>query len=173
MTVLGFDAVTQGYSRMQCVSESTIGILLAVSAVFGIGGSIAFPFLRRRLGLDMTGLVGMTLLVASLTPSVVSIGLPGSPFDPFNRTAGSAVDDTRSDCGEAETTDFISVGVFLTGIIAARFGLWVSDLAVTQIFQENVARDKRGVVGGVQGSINDSMNLVKFCLLYTSPSPRD
>ena len=35
MTVLGFDSITWGYSLMQCVSESVLGILVAVSA--GVG----------------------------------------------------------------------------------------------------------------------------------------
>lgn len=30
---------------------------------------------------------------------------------------------------------YTSVGVFLAGVITARFGLWVSDLTITQILQ--------------------------------------
>ena len=36
-----------------------------------------------------------------------------------------------------------SVGVFMSGIITARFGLWVADLSITQLLQENVQEEHR------------------------------
>ena len=47
-----------------------------------------------------------------------------------------------------------SVSVLLTGIILARFGLWITDLSITQIVQENVQENKRGIIGGVQNSLD-------------------
>lgn len=70
-------AVTQG------VSESILGILMGVSAVFGILGTFAYPVLRRRLGLMRTGIFALSSQVACLTLCVVSIWMPGSPFDPL------------------------------------------------------------------------------------------
>ena len=35
----------------------------------------------------------------------------------------------------------------LGGIIVARFGLWLTDLSVTQIIQEGVQEDIRGAIG--------------------------
>ena len=84
MTVLGFDNITWGYSLMQCVTESVLGLLVAVSAGLGILGSLSFPHLRRWLGSARAGLVGVVLLISALSLCVVSIWLPGSPFDPFN-----------------------------------------------------------------------------------------
>ena len=54
MTVLAFDGITQGYMLMQCVEESTLGILKAVAAVIGILGSFSFPKLKSWLGLEKT-----------------------------------------------------------------------------------------------------------------------
>ena len=42
-------SVTYGYALQQCVRESVLGGLVAISAVIGILGSIAFPFLRKKL----------------------------------------------------------------------------------------------------------------------------
>ena len=78
MTVLGFDNTTWAFVLMQCVSESVLGGLVAASAVLGLLGSVAFPPLRQLLGV-----AGMVALVTSLSLCVVSVWLPGSPFNPF------------------------------------------------------------------------------------------
>ena len=44
-----FTPVTYGYALQQCVRESVLGGLVGFSAIIGIFGSIAFPFLRKRL----------------------------------------------------------------------------------------------------------------------------
>ena len=36
-----------GYAIMQNVSESILGILVAVSAIVGVLGSVAYPFLKK------------------------------------------------------------------------------------------------------------------------------
>ena len=59
--------------------------------------------------------------------------------------------------------------VFLLGIIQARFGLWIVDLTVNQILQERVAEEKRGVINGVQDSLNNSLDLLKCVLVIILP----
>ena len=41
----------------------------------------------------------------------------------------------------------VSVALLVSGVVASRFGLWVFDLAVSQLFQEGVAPADRGAVG--------------------------
>ncbi len=53
---------------------------MGISSLFGVMGSISFPFLRRMLNVQRTGFVGFFLLVIALIPCVVSPWLPGSPF---------------------------------------------------------------------------------------------
>merc|ERR1711962_375923 len=178
MTVLGFDSITWSFILLQCVPEWTLGVLVAVSGGFGIAGSSAFPLLRRKLGVECSGVLGMGLLLASLLFCVVSIWLPGSPFDPHH------VDALNTNFGLASNTtldkylhcrggvEYTSVSVLLTGIICARFGLWVADLSVTQILQENVEEDKRGVIGGVQTSLNSTFDLLKFLFAFFLPGPQ-
>ena len=82
MTVLGFDNITYGFCLHQCVSESTLGAMVGVSSVVGICATIAFPFLRKWMGLAKTGIVGMVSLELTLFLGLISIFLDGSPFDP-------------------------------------------------------------------------------------------
>ena len=58
--------------------------------------------------------------------------------------------------------------IFL-GIISARFGLWISDLTVTQILQEKVIEEHRGIIGGVQNSMNSAMDTIKFVAVIFLP----
>ena len=55
-------------------------------------------------------------------------------------------------------------------MISGRFGLWVSDLTVTQILQEKVAEEHRGIIGGVQNSMNSAMDTIKFILVIVLPN---
>lgn len=48
-------------------------------------------------------------------------------------------------------------------------GLWLTDLATNQTMQESVNENERGVVGGVQNSINQLMDLIKFTLVIVLP----
>jgi len=185
MTVLGFDNITYGFCLQQCVTESVVGALVGVSAVIGVLGSISFPFLRKKLGLTRTGLVGMFSLLITLTMSLVSIWVEGSPFQPDYFTSVANTTSNNSDyalqCSSSNssaefddnefspTKSFWSVGLLMAGIISGRFGLWVSDLTITQLLQENVQEEHRGVIGGVQNAINSAMDTIKFVLVIVLP----
>ena len=127
--------------------------------VVGVLGSISFPFLRKKLGLSRTGLVGMCLFVITLTMSLVSIWVEGSPFQPDYFTSEANTTSNSSDytlqCSSSNSSaefddnefsppkSFWSVGLLMAGIITGRFGLWVSDLTITQLLQENVQEEHR------------------------------
>merc|ERR550519_994845 len=172
MTVLGFDNITYGYCLMQNVPEAVLGILVSVSALVGVAGSVAYPWLRARLGQERTGLVGMALLISCSSFAVISAFLPGSPMDLTYFVNGGLVEGNTSLVVGGNTTDgvkgnisevvveemekitwrdgefwlqYLSVASFLFGIITARSGLWIVDLTVNQILQERVEEDIRGV----------------------------
>ncbi|XP_035824645.1 solute carrier family 40 member 1 [Aplysia californica] len=195
MTVLGFDNVTVGYAKIQGLSESTIGIMMGGGGLFGIFGTMLYPTMHRWLGLPRTGLASLTLQSSCLVMCVVSVWLPGSPFDLFddlpldpvnctNLTATiPAVDVNASTilppilntsipeniaCPDVENS-LVSVIVLMAGIIAARLGLWMADLAITQMFMETVTEQERGVVNGVQNSLNQTMDMIKFGLVVGLP----
>ena len=66
MTVLGFDNITWGFCLLQGVSESLLGALTGVSAVVGILGARLFPLIRYKVGIERTGMLGFTLLCATV-----------------------------------------------------------------------------------------------------------
>ena len=99
-------------------------------------------------------MVGMCLLIATLTLCLVSIWLDGSPFQADYFTSNTTTNINISLQCQSSTSvnefgketdssnfSFLSVGVLLAGIIAARFGLWVADLTITQLIQENVQEE--------------------------------
>merc|ERR1719427_1588283 len=184
MTVLGFDNITYGYCLMQGVPHAALGALVGVSALVGVAGSLAYPVLRSRVGIERTGLLGMFLLISCSSLAVISAFLPGSPMDLTNILSGESTNilETINSTEKVEVTSernwtepefwlsYASVLVFLTGIILARFGLWVVDLTVNQLLQEKVAEDVRGVVNGVQDSLNNTLDLAKCILVILLPA---
>ena len=50
-----------------------------------------------------------------------------------------------------------------------RFGLWISDLSVTQIMQEKVPEAHRGKINGVQNGMQELMNVIKYVLVVVLP----
>lgn len=160
MTVLGFDNITYVYVTMQGVPEAVLGGVVAVSALVGVFGSMGFYGIRKCVGLKTTGFIGMFLLVTTSSLSVASVFVPSSPF-------WHNFDDPMFDVFKVK--EYTSVIVLLVGITVARFGLWIVDLSVTQILQENVDEERRGIVNGVQDSMNNTLDLVKCILVIFLP----
>ncbi|XP_025095515.1 solute carrier family 40 member 1-like isoform X3 [Pomacea canaliculata] len=214
MTVLGFDNITVAYAVTQGVPEYILGLLMGASAVFGILGTFVYPVLRHRVGLVRTGIFGLSAEVLCLILCVVSIWMPGSPFDPFYRSQAQKVpscnsstamqpmmennissfpssslssqpphviftlqhpnatsDNNATECVQnaSEHTSYISVGMLIGGIVLARSGLWIADLTITQLFLEDVQEKDRGIVSGVQSSLNKLMDVLKFVLVTGVP----
>lgn len=86
---------------MQGISEALIGILMAAGSLFGIFGTFLYPLMRKCLGLPRTGIFGLSMEVLSLVPCVLSIWMPGSPFDlslGFSSGRGDEDDSLQSNC---------------------------------------------------------------------------
>ena len=47
----------------------------------------------------------------------------------------------------------------------------MADLTVTQILQEQVEENQRGLINGVQSSLNMFMDMIKFILVIIAPRP--
>lgn len=216
MTVLGFDNITSGYAISQGVSESILGFLMAAGAIVGILGTVVYPHIRKRIGLERTGLFGFLAEIFVLTLCVAAVWAPGSPFDPLFRSRVPKVETiistkcenssnigivnetivfignetdlgynytdfilanesaicNETDSGESEGPEsYISISLLMGGIIAARFGLWIADLTITQLFLEAVAERERGIVNGVQSSLNQCADMLKFLMVIVAPEP--
>uniref|UniRef100_A0A7N6B511 Solute carrier family 40 member n=1 Tax=Anabas testudineus TaxID=64144 RepID=A0A7N6B511_ANATE len=196
MTVLGFDCITTGYAYTQGLNGSVLSLLMGASAISGICGTVAFTWVRKKCGLIRTGFISGMAQLSCLMLCVISVFAPGSPFDlsvsPFQdlythligEKALPEVDQSLATIltsGNATTPapaeempplqSYMSVGLLFSGVIAARVGLWSFDLTVTQLIQENVIESERGVINGVQNSMNYLLDLLHFIMVILAPNP--
>ena len=72
-----------GFVYSQGLSEDVIGGLRGAAAFVGIIGTFLYPIIRRKVGLQRTGLYALAAQITSLTLCVISVFAPGSPFDPL------------------------------------------------------------------------------------------
>ncbi|MGH0142828.1 UNVERIFIED_CONTAM: hypothetical protein FKN15_036639 [Acipenser sinensis] len=195
MTVLGFDCITTGFAYTQGLNGSILSLLMGASAITGILGTMAFTWFRKRCGLVRTGFISGVAQISCLALCVVSVFLPGSPLDltvsPFqditshfmgdsslpeaNPTTDSFINRSTSAYESEEmkpqVVSYLSVSFLFAGVIAARVGLWSFDLTVTQLIQENVIESERGVINGVQNSMNYLLDLLHFIMVILAPNP--
>ena len=73
---------------------------------------------------------------------------------------------------ECRIPSYLSITILLSGILLAKFGLWISDLTITQVIQEEVEEEHRGVINGVQNSLNSLMDTMKFTLVISLPGEK-
>ncbi|XP_030638398.1 solute carrier family 40 member 1 [Chanos chanos] len=216
-TVLGFDCITTGYAYTQGISGSLLSLLMGVSAIAGLLGTVMFTKLRKAYGLVSTGIVSSCLHLGCLLLCLCSVFAPGSPMDlslfaPFLEVGGN-----RSGAGRQEVAggarqrhmetlrwgrnqpllpdrssihwtnntvllenapvatapeSYASIILLFLGVITARVGLWSFDLTVTQLLQETISESERGVVNGVQSSMNYLMDLLHFVMVISAPQPQ-
>uniref|UniRef100_A0A669EQK1 Solute carrier family 40 member n=1 Tax=Oreochromis niloticus TaxID=8128 RepID=A0A669EQK1_ORENI len=195
MTVLGFDCITTGYAYTQGLNGSVLSLLMGASAISGICGTVAFTWVRKKCGLIRTGFISGMAQLSCLILCVISVFAPGSPFDlsvsPFQdlythligeKTLPEAVHSLTGGNITTPTTaaptqelppmqSYMSVSLLFAGVIAARVGLWSFDLTVTQLIQENVIESERGVINGVQNSMNYLLDLLHFIMVILAPNP--
>uniref|UniRef100_H2Z6Q1 Solute carrier family 40 member n=1 Tax=Ciona savignyi TaxID=51511 RepID=H2Z6Q1_CIOSA len=200
LTVLGFGYVTTSYAYNQCFSEFLVGITLASAGFTGIVGTFIFPILSSRFGLVKAGLYSGIFQVLTLIPCIASVFVSGSPFyllpanqistnhtivpttplaptSAFNRTHSlgySTLPYTSENPSFVEfppPESFLSMWLLVGGLVAARAGLWSFDLTITQLYQENVVESERGIVNGVQTSLNMLMDLLMYIAVLFLSKP--
>uniref|UniRef100_A0A7N6AW66 Solute carrier family 40 member n=1 Tax=Anabas testudineus TaxID=64144 RepID=A0A7N6AW66_ANATE len=196
-TVLGFDCITTGYAYTQGISGSLLSLLMGVSAITGLMGTVMFTRLRKTYGLVNTGIISSCLHLGCLLLCVCSVFAPGSPMDlsllmpyiTFNSSieggSNQPLVPDRSSIHWTNNTvlfdnvpsgtapeSYISIILLFLGVITARIGLWSFDLTVTQLLQENICESERGVVNGVQSSMNYLMDLLHFIMVISAPQPQ-
>ncbi|XP_061531812.1 solute carrier family 40 member 1 [Phycodurus eques] len=212
-TVLGFDCITTGYAYTQGISGSLLSLLMGVSAITGLMGTVMFTRLRKMYGLINTGIISSCLHLGCLLLCVCSVFAPGSPMDlsllipyftsnssselggmasqrqkhtsPLRGGSNQPLLPDRSSIHWTNNTvlfdnvpsgsapeSYISIILLFMGVITARIGLWSFDLTVTQLLQENICESERGVVNGVQSSMNYLMDLLHFIMVISAPQPQ-
>lgn len=122
----------------------TIGVLRGISSAIGLVGTFVYYTMSRRLGLTSTGMYSITFQFLCLSLSYASL---------FN----------------GDYT--VSLVMLITGVCSSRVWLWAFDIAVTQLMQLHVDEDVRGLVGGVQQSLNALFEMLAFALGLFLPDP--
>ncbi|XP_072366303.1 ferroportin [Scyliorhinus torazame] len=214
-TVLGFDCITTGYANSQGISGSLLSLLMGISTMAGLMGTVLFTLLQKCYGLVSTGVISSCLHLGCLLLCVLSVFAPGSPFDLrsnpiYPHTNVSLTNQTASDTemnqlhsyfpstnmnqpllSDRSTIhwtnntllydslparnypdSYVSISLLFSGVISARIGLWTFDLTVTQLLQENIPESQRGIVNGVQSSMNYLMDLLHFIMVMAAPNPQ-
>lgn len=98
---------------------------------------------------------------ATPMPSLTTSGFPGPSPTPTGVPGSPAVPPSVS----------VAVILMALGVVLARFGLWMYDLVVSQLVQETVEEEHRGVVSGVMNAMNSNMEMLQYILVLGVPSP--
>ncbi|KAF5476350.1 hypothetical protein F2P56_008076 [Juglans regia] len=67
----------------------------------------------------------------------------------------------------------LSAYLLMAGVATSRLGLWTFDLAVIQQMQDHVPESDRCVVGGVQNSLQSTLDLMSYVMGIIISNPKD
>jgi hypothetical protein len=127
------------------VPPYVLGLARAVAALVGILATVVYPSVHARLQTVRTGVWSIWLQCSLLSICVASTWVQ-SP-----RVASI---------------------MLIAGVAASRLGLWMFDLSVTQLMQESVPEAERGVVGGVQKSLQSLMDMLTYVVGLVISNPK-
>ena len=143
LTVLGFDSITIGYASEKGINETILSLVTVGAGAVGVIGTIFYPILVKIFGVKTSALIGFICEIICLT---LCIG------------------DTVKFMIPNETTGII---LLLSGITAARFGLWIADMGINQLIQTETISPP--IISSVQTSVNTMMELIKFIIVLFIP----
>ena len=86
--------------------------------------------------------------------------------------SSTGANNTRNDNSESKHPYTISLVLLLIGVLGARFGLWMFDLSVSQLLQEKVKEEERGVVSGVMNVFIANNDMLHYLLAIAAPDPK-
>lgn len=140
------NGIMSAYLVSQGVRLESVGVLRGVASAIGLLGTFAFKISSARFSLPFTGLWSIWYEFLCLCVSVFSLYI-----------------------------DNVGVSLLLLvgGLCFSRIGLWVFDIAVTQIQQQEIPDKYRGSVGGTQQSLNALFTLFSFGIGILFPDPED
>ena len=121
-----------------------VGVCIGLAGATGILGTFLFTRLRKRLGLERTGIIAFSVEASCLSLAVASVWAPGSPFDLDSTLGHTACNVNTTSTSDVNTTDVttdvtwsteqcssgswnvdgvnVSIILLLVGIITSRIG---------------------------------------------------
>lgn len=125
MTILDGGTLNTAYLKWRGVPDSLLGLSRGAGALFGLIGTVVFPYmLKWMVRVERVAVASVWLFWFCLVPIFV--------FFMIN--------------GESRISDY----VMLTCMTVSRLWLWSSDLAETQIMQEWIEAHRRGAINSMQ-----------------------
>ena len=186
LTCLGFNAITTGYASSQGLTALSVSLCYAAGSLVEIFGTFLFPYMRLKLGVLKTGAIGSFSQLIMLMLCVVAIWAPGSPsllksanwYSQNNTSVFSGNSKLNNNTLTTQAPlpkgfNYTSIVLVMVGIILSRTGIWLLDLSVTQLQQENIPEHERGIVGGVQYALNEFFDLSHFIITIFLPRPNE
>ena len=128
------------------LSFDQIGIWRGLSSLIGLAGTFLFRLSTRRYGVAGTGMWSISFQFCCLTLCVISIYIQNDAF---------------------------SIALLIFGVCTSRIGLWVFDLTITLFMQNYIPENVRGLVGGMQKSMNGFLELTTYLLGFLFSDPND
>jgi iron-regulated transporter 1 len=144
LNVLSVGDLTTSYLVSRGISLHFIGLWKGVSSVIGIFGARAFGIISAWRSLATTSMLSIAFFLGCLSVSF------GSMFVANQR---------------------VELALLVSGISISRIGLWIFDLAISQLIQETVPDNCRGIFGGTQHSLQAFFFALHFVfgLIWSKP----
>ncbi|XP_024520150.1 solute carrier family 40 member 1 [Selaginella moellendorffii] len=145
-TVLSFGFVMTAALAWKGVPAHIIGVARGLGAFLGVAATYLYPVIQSKEGTGKAGLWAISTQWLCLMVSVASVWI--------HKTS-------------------VATSLLISGIVASRLGLWMFDLAVTQLMQSTVEEQERGRIGGVQSALQSLMTLLSFVITILAPDPKE
>ncbi|KAL9227754.1 hypothetical protein vseg_003405 [Gypsophila vaccaria] len=145
-TVLSFGSLMTATLEWKGIPAYVIAIGRGISATVGITATFTYPVLASRISPIRTGLWSIWSQWSFLLVCVSSIYIKSSVASAY---------------------------MLMAGVAASRLGLWMFDLAVIQQMQDLVPASDRCIVGGVQNSIQSTMDLLAYVMGVVVSNPEE
>ncbi|XP_021289871.1 solute carrier family 40 member 1-like [Herrania umbratica] len=145
-TVLSFGTLMTAALEWEGIPAFVIGIARGISASIGIAATLVYPKLQSRILTLRTGLWSAWSQWICLLLCVASIWVKNNHLAAY---------------------------MLMGGVATSRLGLWMFDLSVTQEMQDLVPESDRCIVGGVQNSLQSTLDLMAYVMGIVISNPRD
>ncbi|KAK4703100.1 solute carrier family 40 (iron-regulated transporter), member 1, partial [Phenoliferia sp. Uapishka_3] len=152
LTVLSFDGTMISWLRSHQFSDAFVAGMRGVCVVTGLMGTVAMPWMERRIGVNLTSFHDR-FEVVTLLPVLLSFFV------------GAAKEGQRSSPWNA--------AMLFTGMALSRIGLWAFDLCQTKEIQITLQdHPRRNSIMALQYSLQNLLDMTKYVLTIVLSQPR-